>query len=491
MLFSRIFSWCIYATNTMIENKLGVYKMSNNKISQIKQLENEQKELEEISKKIHHFNGQLSQLNKDCEKFVNEFDDVTKKYHASIQKQIDALQKSKWQKFLGVLREWEISLKSGFNKQQFPETQQTQSQNTTRSDKGIIKIALISFLISLAYAFILYNFSNYIRTGDVYRIPLINNVLSWTLFFILLMVVMFFFCYNLYNNNSENRNIIEEYFECIYVWSAVFHALYMFAYNNFLGSFWLCFTHKYEMNFFLWLIPQNIILLAIVLKGIYIKLFKESKLEENNHLNRLLLILMSFISLSLSIFYSNQQISLIFGLPTSDLPVTTAFSVGVNIVRFLLLFIFIIYVILFFIHLHEYITNKKSKILLMIFLLLSVLESNFIIAKMLLNDGKNENYTFLFMKRVAYEYDFQHMPKYFEKMEIKNSYIKELLYGVKTVKVRLHENGHISLMCTKGESKILSNNIHIFKYDDLEKESYQVFTEIIRDCKKFEKSAKL
>lgn len=238
---------------------------------------------------------------------------------------------------------------------------------------------------------------------------------------------------------------------------------------------------NYPISFILfWIIPNLILNILIFLE------FKKN----SNEYNYQGLFLINFILIAISMILNHQTVYTELKLPTSDLPVTVSFATGVVFVVFTpMVLIFFNILSLGKIFNHDNRLHKHEFIYIILIFSISFL------GLLVLNQKVNSGYIQYFLRNVAYEADFQFIPNYFKVVEFKKEgkAIQDILTNEKsTSRVRLHENGHISLMCIKKfrENSQLSK-IYVFKYDDLAEFTYTdnqmvcrntVLEQIMRDC---------
>lgn len=258
-----------------------------------------------------------------------------------------------------------------------------------------------------------------------------------------------------------------------------FYILYNFCFYTYIYYPYL--YKNYPMSFILfWIIPNLVLNILIFLE--FISNYKD------NHQG---LFLVNLISIAISMILSHQIVYAELGLPTSDLPITVSFATGVGFVVFTPILFILFNTLLLSRIFSQY--DKKLDCFEKEYIFLIFVCS--LLGTLMLYNKINSGYIQYFLRNVAYETDFQFIPKYFETVEFKKEgkAIQDILTSKNsTARVRLHENGHISLMCIKKfrENSQLSK-IYVFKYDDLAEFTYTnnqmvckdtVLEQIMRDC---------
>lgn len=317
----------------------------------------------------------------------------------------------------------------------------------------------------------------------------INNIsyIFWLLVYTVIAVFII---------ESKFKNKMYDYIKIYILNYAIFLAAILpsTAYNLILNLLFKCkfelvillppVIEDYYPNFLIWIIIPNLLYLIIVFNDLVKKIPLISEYMYNN---------ISFISngiftsllFTIAIVMGNE-ITSTQGLPISDLPMTAYFAIGIFIILLTPLFIS-----LSNIHIYNGLFNNKLKFSLMVIQGLNIVISIIILWQ--------PRYITNNLRKIAYLTDFQKINSYFSAIEIKNNMNSILNNNKSTAKVRLHENGHISLMCIKKQDNTLSK-IYVFKYDDLEKEfaltpppdsadtstkneQPKVFQDIIDNCK--------
>lgn len=235
-------------------------------------------------------------------------------------------------------------------------------------------------------------------------------------------------------------------------------------------------------------IPSTMIFLIITYTNAYAYIiFSSSETNETSqNPNKFLFITISFVITAIATYIGNNAISLELGLPSHDLPITTNLAniiLTITMTTLVVSFVLFIYLLLVFKD-DEYEEYKKfhsseisfSLISLFIFIIVTII---FILPNYFESKGT-------LLKHIAYETDFQSINKYFIHNDIKNEKMKNILIET-TTRVRLHENGHISLICIKEKNTL--SEIHVFKYDDLEKNTSDEISKIINDCEQNKKES--
>lgn len=222
-------------------------------------------------------------------------------------------------------------------------------------------------------------------------------------------------------------------------------------------------------------IPPTIIFLIVLYHDYG---YDDEDLLPPNETKKFLLIINFLIMTFLTYMGSNMVFSKL-GLPSHDLPMTTHF---ISVIITMGMITTTMPVLVFIIEcLNDRNKLYEDKMFSNIFGIVSIVV--LIISMCIMNINKSmEN----LLRHIAYGADFQYIDKYFIFNDIKN---KEMVNVLKkaTTRVRLHENGHISLMCIKEKNTL--SEIHVFKYDDLEKNTSDEISKIINDCEQNKKES--
>lgn len=225
----------------------------------------------------------------------------------------------------------------------------------------------------------------------------------------------------------------------------------------------------------------------------YLQHFNKNRDDEQLNLTPFLLTIISFLLFLFSAIIGNQAVSDVFNLPAGDLPITASFTI---IVVLIILTLFVNIGSCIFVCLSLIVNrNYLYMFLWVVLLVVIILNCRFIVDyKTLVDKDSNKENSKSFttenverlLKNMAYEADFQYLGSYFSVVKISDEKMKTLLTDKDktTARVKLHENGHISLMCMP--NNVLSEKIHVFKYDDLEKQETEKqetkWSEITNDC---------